>query len=187
MFSDIILIGPARTGKSTLAQLLADKLNQPRVELDEVRWTYYREIGYDDALAREIRQKGGFVALVFYWKQFDAYAVERVLSEHHRCVMDFGAGHSVYESTELFRRVRTALAPYNNVVLILPSPDVEESIRILNERTKDLVGAFGQGFNWNEYFVRDHSNYDLAKFIVYTQGKTAEETRDEILNITGHD
>lgn len=186
MFSNIILIGPVRTGKSTVSQLLAEKLGLPRVALDDLRWTYYKEIGYDEALAQHIRQTGGFVALVFYWKLFDAYAVERVLADHHDCVIGFGAGHSVYESEELFNRVRTALTPYPNVVLILPSPDAEESIRILDERTKDLVGAFGQGFNWNEYFVRHHSNYDLAKFIVYTQGKTAEETRDEILKLVGY-
>ena len=181
MLSDIILIGPVRTGKSTLGRLLAEKLGLPCVSLDDLRWTYYKEIGYDEALAEHLRQTGGFVALVFYWKLFDTYAVERVLADHRDCVIDFGAGHSVYESKELFARIQTALTPYRNVILILPSPNVEESIQILNERTKDLVGAFGQGFNWNEYFVRHHSNYDLARFIVYTHGKTPEETRDEIL------
>ncbi len=183
MPSDIILIGPVRTGKTTLGQLLAEKLGLRRVAPDELRWTYYKEVGYDEDLAQRIRQTGGFVALVFYWKLFDAYAVERVLADHRDCVIDFGAGHSVYESKELFARVQRALTPYPNVVLILPSPDAEESIQILNERTKDLVGSFGQGFNWNEYFVRHRSNYDLAKFIVYTKGKTPEESRNEILRL----
>jgi len=185
MPSDIILIGPVRTGKSTLSQLLAEKLGLPHVALDDLRWSYYKEIGYDEDIAQHIRQTGGFVALVFYWKLFDAYAVERVLADHRECVIDFGAGHSVYESQELFARVQQALAPYPNVVLVLPSPDAGESIRILNERTKDLVGSFGQGFNWNEYFVRHRSNDDLAKFVVYTKGKTPEETRDEILGLVG--
>ncbi len=182
MPSDIILIGPVRTGKSTIGKLLAERLGLPQIALDDLRWTYYKEIGYDENLAKEIRQKGGFLALVFYWKQFDAYAVERVLSEHRHCIIDFGAGASVYESAELFTRVQRALAPYPNIVLLLPSPDSEESIQILNERTRDLVGSFGQGFNWNEYFVRHHSNYALAKLTVYTKGRTPEETRDEILS-----
>jgi len=185
MPSDIILIGPVRTGKSTLGRLLADKLGLPHVALDDQRWNYYQEIGYDEILAQHIRQTGGFVALVFYWKLFDAYAVERVLADHHDCVIAFGAGHSVFESQELFARVQKALAPYPNVVLVLPSPDRQESIRILNERTRDLVGSFGQGFNWNEYFVRHRSNYDLAKLVVYTKDKTPEETRDEILELVG--
>ena len=115
-------------------------------------------LGYDPILAKQIRITGGFVALVFYWKLFDTYAVERVLADHRDCVFDFGAGHSVYESSELFERVERALAPYPNVVLLLPSPDVEESVRILNERTSDLPGAFGQGFNRHEYFIQQKSN-----------------------------
>lgn len=185
MPSDIILIGPARTGKTTAGRLLAERLAVPAVTLDDLRWRYYEEIGYDPALARKIRQTGGFVALVFYWKLFDAHAVERVLEEHAHCVFNFGAGHTVNENRDLFARVRAALAPYPNVVLLLPSPDAEESIRILDERTADLTGAYGQGFNWNEYFVRHPANYELAKHIVYTKGQTPSETAAEILAVTG--
>ena len=183
MTSAIILIGPVRTGKSTIGRLLSEKLEIDHFSLDDLRWNYYREIGYDNDLASYIRRTGGFVALVFYWKQFDVYAVERVLAEHPNSIIDFGAGHSVYESKELFARAKTALAPLPNVILILPSPDLDESIEILNERTKDLTGSYGQGFNWNEYFVRHPSNYELAKFTVYTKGKTPNETCDQIIRM----
>ena len=33
----------------------------------------------------------------------------------------------------------------------------------------------------NEHFIRHPSNYKLANHIVYTQGKSPQETRDEIL------
>ena len=61
---DIILIGPVRTGKSTLGKLLAEKLGLPQVSLDDLRWKYYGEIGYDEDLAQEFRKQGGFLALV---------------------------------------------------------------------------------------------------------------------------
>ena len=109
--------------------------------------------------------------------------MERVLAEYQNCVIDFGAGHSVYDSKELFGRAKAALEPHPNVILILPSPDADESIEILNERTKDLTGSFGQGFNWNEYFVRHSSNYELAKFTAYTKGKTPDETCDQIIRM----
>ncbi|MDQ4075252.1 MAG: shikimate kinase [Chloroflexota bacterium] len=179
MPSDIILIGPVRTGKSTLAKLLAERLHLPRYSLDELRWDYYKEIGYDEDFAREIRQRGGLAAVVMYWKQFDAYSVERVLAEHRSCVIDFGAGASVYESDELFARVQRVLAPYPNVVLVLPSAEVEESLVILQER--DTSALRGVNF-FNTHFLKHHSNYDLAKFIVYTKGRTPEESCDEILN-----
>lgn len=181
MKSEIILIGPPRTGKSTIGRLLAKKLGVKQLSLDDERWEYYKEIGYDEELAKRIRKTGGFVSLVFYWKQFDAYAVERLLKDHSNCIFDFGAGHSIYESQELFNRVQSILSTYSNVVLILPSEDKEKSIQILNERTSDLIGSYGQGFNWNEYFIHHPSNYKLAKHIVYTKGKTPQETCDEIL------
>jgi shikimate kinase len=132
--AEIILIGPAGTGKSTLGYLVSHRLGIPQVSLDQARWAYYKEIGYDEEYARQLRETHGFPALVRYWERFGAHAVERVLADHHDCVIDFGAGHSVYEDEEEFRRVQQTLAPYPNVILILPSPDLDESIRILEER-----------------------------------------------------
>lgn len=181
---EILLIGPVRTGKSTVGRLLAQRLGCAQVAYDDARWAYYREAGYDEGLAREIRRTGGFVALVFYWRQFDTHAVERLLTEHRECVIDFGAGATVTESPLAFARLRLALAPFRHVVQLLPSPDPAESVRILDRRTADLTGSFGQGFNWNEYFVRHAANPLLATHTVYTAGRTPEESRDEILDLT---
>jgi shikimate kinase len=180
MISDIILIGPVRTGKSTLGKLLAQKLKLPQCSMDELRWKYYQEINYDQEFAQQLRKKEGFLGIYQYWKPFEAYAVERLLFENSNCVIDFGAGHSVYEDEQLFQQVQKVLEPYNNVVLILPSPDLEESIQILNQRTG---GFISNNFNFHEHCVKHHSNHDLAKFTVYTKGKLPEETRDDILNL----
>ncbi len=180
LISDIILIGPVGTGKSTLGKLLAQKLGISQCSMDDVRLDYYQEINYDAELAQQIREEAGFEGIYRYWKRFEAYAVERLLSEHKNCVIDFGAGHSVFEDNELFQRVQRVLAPYENVVLILPSPNLEESIQILNERNGGIVS---NGVDFNEHFVKHHSNHDLAKFVVYTNGKLPEETRDDILNM----
>jgi shikimate kinase len=178
MVSDIILIGPMGAGKSTQGKLLAEKLGLPRCPMDDVRWAYYKEIGYDEERAKEIRQKEGFLGVYRYWKPFEAHAVERLLSEHSGCVIDFGAGHSVYEDDALFARVQRVMAPYENVVLLLPSPDLDESARLLRERSG---GDAGEGPDLNEHFVKHHSNHDLARIVVYTKEKSPEETRDEIL------
>ncbi|MEH2063238.1 MAG: hypothetical protein V7K50_13410 [Nostoc sp.] len=53
--SDIILIGPISTGKSTIGRLLAQKLGIPQCSMDDVRLDYYKEINYDEELAKEIR------------------------------------------------------------------------------------------------------------------------------------
>jgi len=177
---EIILIGPIGAGKSTIGQLLATKLKLPFIEMDELRLNYYKEIGYDEELAKHKRETEGFWALYQYWKPFEAYAVERLLSEHKNCVISFGAGHSVYETEELFKRVQKALSTYKNIILLLPSPDLDESIAILNEREESLRDMKQ---NINEHFIKHHSNYDLAKHTVYTKGKMPEETCEEILRL----
>lgn len=181
MSSDIILIGPIGSGKSTLGRLLAHGLNLPQCSMDKRRWVYYEEIDYDSEFAKQKLETEGFWGMYQYWKPFEAYAVEKLLSECQGCVIDFGAGHSVYEDRTLFQRVQQTLAPYPNIFLLLPSPDVEESLQILNQRNQYVPD--GQ-LNINEHFLKHPSNYLLAKFIVYTKGKTAEETCNQILQLS---
>lgn len=182
MPSDIILIGPIGAGKSTVGSLLADRLDLPQCSMDDYRWTYYTEVGYNEELAKHKRETGGFWEVYQYWKPFEAYAVERLLSEHQNCVVDFGAGHSVYEDLPLFLKVQHVLAPYPNIVLLLPSSNLDESVQILNVRNKYLPDG---GLNVNEHFVRHPSNVKLARFTVYTKEKRPEETCNEILRLVG--
>jgi shikimate kinase len=180
MISDIILIGPMGAGKSTIGELLANQLGIPQCSMDEHRWHYYQEIGYDEELAKQKRETEGLWGVCQYWKPFEAYAVERLLSEYKNCVIDFGAGHSVYEDISLFQRVQKVLEPYPNVVLLLPSSNLDESLQILNDRNEYLPDG---NPNINEHFIRHQSNYVLAKFIVYTKEKTPQETCNEILKL----
>jgi hypothetical protein len=184
MRPEIILIGAIRVGKSTLGTLIAGKLGVPQVSLDEVGGRYFEEIGFDAEVARQLEKKDLLALLQYLWP-FYPHVVERVLGDHHDCVIDLGAGHTVYEDASAFARVEQALAPYPNVLLILPSPDPDRSSTILRERTADLEWLREiqerHGLDLNDHFLRHPSNYRLAKLIVYTEGKSPEETRDEIL------
>lgn len=179
MVFKVILIGPIRTGKSTVGKLLAERLNLPQRSMDKISGAFYDEIGYDRELARRL-QTQGFYEIARYWKPFEAYAVERLVSEAEETVIDLGGGHSVYDDETLFARVKKALSPFPNVILIMPSPDLDESVSILNERTGGFVS---NGFDFHEDFVRSGCNYELAKHTVYTKGKTPEETCAEIENL----
>jgi hypothetical protein len=129
-------------------------------------------------LAKQKRETEGFWGIYQYWKPFEAYAVERLLSEHKNCVIDFGAGYSVYEDAVLFQKVQQILAFYPNIFLLLPSSDLDESIQILNDRNEYVPD---DSLNINKHFVRHPSNYELTRFTVYTKAKTPEETCNEIL------
>jgi shikimate kinase len=172
---EIILIGPMSAGKSTQGKLLAERLNVPQVPMDERRWDYYAEIGWSNEEQHRIQEAEGFAGVARYWKPFEAHAVGRLLAEHHRCVIDFGAGHSVYEGDAQFARVQELLAPYPNVVLLLPSPDLDESVAILRERRQVRIG----GMDLNR-FLYTHM-LKLAKQVVPTEGKRPEETARQII------
>jgi shikimate kinase len=183
MRDEIVLIGPIRAGKSTQGRLLAARLGLPNRSIDELRWSYYQAAGYDEDLARRIHEVGGLGALYWYWKPFEIDSLERLVAEHHGCVFDLGAGHSVYEHRAFFERARRALAPFRSVVLLLPSPDEATSIQLL--RARGAGEEVASAFDFTAHFVAHPSNRALAKHVVYTAGKTPEETRDEILQVTG--
>lgn len=186
----MILIGPINAGKSTVAALLGDALGWPVVVLDDVSHGYYREIGFDEREADRREAAGGFRARYDYWKPFEIHAVERMLADHadRRCVFDFGAGHAVYEDPVLFERARQALAPYSHVVLMLPSPDLEESLRVLTSRVAEDPHVDADSGRTrmvmrdiNSHLIGHHSMYDLATRTVYSAGRTPDEVVADIL------
>ena len=183
---EIVLIGPCGCGKSTLGRLLANELRIPNISMDDLCQRYYAEAPKRQAPESMGKQSSKFPRGWIEGRWKDAYAFERLFSEHENCVFDLGAGHSVYEDEDLFVRAKRILEPYDNIVLLMPTPDLVESIRILRERTLKAKNwdCVVQGFDFHEHFVRHHSNYDLAKYTVYTSGKLPEQTRDEILALT---
>ena len=120
VITPVLFIGPVRAGKSTLAHLVAEKLNLSHISLDETRWKYYREVGYDDHLAERIRADGGFLAMMFYRMLFDVYSVERVLREYPNAVIDFGAGIGPLENHTQLKRIQALFEPIPNIFYYCP-------------------------------------------------------------------
>lgn len=91
--------------------------------LDKLSWDYFAKLANSEAKDDRIMEAEGWPGVLAYWKPFEPYALERLLAEHPGGVIDLGASQSVYEDEALFARVRQTLAPYANIVLLLPSPD----------------------------------------------------------------
>jgi ABC-type arginine transport system ATPase subunit len=180
---ELILIGPTGAGKSTLGALLGKQLNLPSVSIDDIAQTYYEECNFGRAVFKRLQAEQGFLATYRQWCPALAHATERVIEEHGRVVLDLGAGHSHYEDPILFDRVRRAIAPCANIVLLLPSADLDKSVCLLRERCMSERGRdwIHDGYDFIEHWVKDYCNRDLATLTVFTEGKTPMETCEEII------
>ncbi len=186
--ANVILIGPLSAGKSTQAALLSAELGLPLVDVDELRIPFYKSIGYDETYADRLFEESGPKARGDYRKPFEIAHVERLLSDHPSGhVIPFGAGNSVYADPVHRARVRRALAPEPNVVLLLPSPNPDESLEVLTQRFRAIVPDvternLAQVIDLNRTFLQDPSNAELATATVYTAGRTPDATAREILS-----
>lgn len=180
MEANILLIGPMGAGKGTLAALLAERLGRQRVELDELRWAYFAEIGFDQAVQRDIGEREGIAGVLRYWQPFEVHAVERVLADYAGTVIDFGGGYTIQSDPTLRTRVRRALAGQPLVFLLLPSPDLDETVRILRERT---AGQAPDDFDFATHAADHIATADLATRVIYTAARTPEQSRDEIVAV----
>ncbi|MBC7872266.1 MAG: shikimate kinase, partial [Chitinophagaceae bacterium] len=101
-------------------------------------------------------------------------------------VIAFGAGYSYYQDETLFKRAEQALAPYPNVILLLPSANVEESIQILRERLLAKEPSLSEAsLNMNRRFLEHDTNRRLAKMTFYTKNQSPEESCSKIIQQLG--
>ena len=106
--------------------------------------------------------------------------LKRILEEYKHAVIDFGAGHSVYEDMGLFQQVEKILKPYQSLFLLLPSADKEESIQLLHQRLQQITDD--EDVLSNKHFVTHPSNELLAKQTIYTKEKSADTVAKEIIS-----
>lgn len=167
--NSILIIGPMGTGKSTIARMISTNLNMPQISLDnreQLKQFYSNKKSFNN------------------FKDFEFYLTSSVLTSlSEPCVIDFGAGHSVYENPILFYEMSKLISKFANVVYMIPSENKEESMEILNsrvlQRNKNLTS---QTLNDNRHFISMPCNEQLATIIQYTKDKTPEQISKEILD-----
>ncbi|KAL7920364.1 hypothetical protein ACQKWADRAFT_298811 [Trichoderma austrokoningii] len=179
----IILIGPEGSGKSTIGKIIATTLAKELYSIDRHRDELYAPFGYDKALAEKIYEEQGLWPFYQHWKIFEYQAVSHILQnaskeddEFYGMIIDFGAGHSVYEKPEELDKIEALMKPYQNVILLTPCEDVEEALKITEARRNRKLGL-------NKHFLEHPSNRRLAKHIIYTKDTTAEECAESVLQI----
>lgn len=177
MRREFVIIGPAGVGKTTVSKLLAERLDVPKVSMDDVLFGYFREVGFDEDHWKHIAEKLGKPAAYRYLKVFGSYGVKRILEDNQNCVFDFGGGGVMGEFPDEFAAMKTALSEFENVVFLIPAPDKKESLRFLYDRLK----INPPGWTILEHLVFHPTHEELAKHTVYVKGKTPEQVCDDIL------
>jgi len=176
----LILIGPCRSGKSTIAQIIAKKISKLNISLDIAGYEFIKEIynKKDEDLYKEYLNTQEFMKWFDLTRKYEAYVVERALYEYDNCIIDFGAGHTVYNDKKNSTKITKLLKPYKNIFLLFPTENIDKSVEILMKRYE-----FPLHIATGEYLIRHKSYFQLSKYIIYTEGKTPIETADEIISI----
>jgi shikimate kinase len=179
MRSELVLIGPVGVGKTTTSKELSSRLGIPRYSMDDVVFEHAREVGFDHAHWKHLAETLGRTGAYRYLRVFGAHIVKRFLETGRDCIFDFGGGGTMGEFPDEFALIEESLASFENVVLLLPSPDPHASLAYLYER----LNVKPQGWTLMEHFLFHPSNQRLAKHVVYVKDKTPAEVADDVLRI----
>ncbi|MFD2079025.1 shikimate kinase [Actinopolymorpha cephalotaxi] len=179
---EYVLIGPVCAGKTTLGARLAERLGVEHVQLDSIANDYYRIAPGWDADTYNALMADSFVAAYRHFEPALAFAVESVVRDHHDCIFDLGAGHTSFLDRRLHERVVSALSPFSNVVLLLPSADTMTSVRTLWERCRQRGHTWiHDGVDFIEHWVTDDQNRRLADRVLFTEDRDPDALVEEIL------
>ena len=158
----ILLIGPMGTGKTTVSKKLRELTGYPIISLDDRK-----------QLEDFYKQRNQFK----HYKEFEFYLTSKVLTSlSEPTIIDFGAGHSIYENKIMFYEIKKLLTRFKNIELLLPSQNLDESIEVLRERIKPRKNAKAPSyFEANIRLIKSPCNDEIATDVYYTKDKNPDE------------
>ena len=159
----VVLVGPMGVGKSTVGQLLAERLG----------------VGYRDTDEDIVAEQGRTIAEIFVdegepaFRAIEKRAVHKALAEHHG-VLSLGGGAVLDPDT------RALLAGLRVVYL---SMDVEEAVKRTGLNVARPLLAVNPRKQWRELMeARRHLYEEVATAVVATDGRTPEEVTEVALD-----
>lgn len=176
----IIFIGPIGAGKSTISKIVAEDLSLPAFSLDEEEHLV-ASTGYDVERYKRMQEENGLLEAYEYRRSFYDRLVPLFLAKHETGVLDLGGGHPIVPDPIKQQAIKDALAPYEHIFLLMPTPDANASINIL--RTRNKLSEDEPDFNELYFKNGNRTFWDIAKFPIYTEGKTPEQTREEVMRL----
>ena len=167
MNKTIVLTGPIGVGKSTLAGLLGSDLGLPTCTYDEIKDKYRNKVGMSREKALDINKNEGAYAMIQYMNEYKSQILEPIISDHPNHIIDLGAGAHSFDESHQVERARDAFKLVDEVVLLMPSTDLEININTLP--------GFKENWEVNTFLIMHPTNQLFATKTVYTHEKTPEE------------
>ena len=167
MNKTIVLTGPIGAGKSTLARLLGADLGLPVCIYDEIKNKYRYKIGLSREKALEINEKEGAYSMIQYMNEYKSQILEPIIRDHPNHIIDLGAGAHSFDEPHQIERAQNAFKLVDEVVLLMPSKDLETNI-------KSLPG-FKENWEVNTFLIMHPTNSMFATKTLYTHEKTPAE------------
>ncbi|MGI5400263.1 shikimate kinase [Streptomyces sp. CA-135486] len=159
----IVLVGPMGSGKSTVGELLAQRLDVP----------------YRDTDADIVAAQGREISDIFvdegepYFRELERQAVQAAVAEHPG-VLALGGGAILDDST---RKLLTGLP------VVYLSLDVEEAVRRVGLNQARPLLAVNPRRQWRELMDARRPLYtEVARVVVATDDRTPEEVAQAVLD-----
>jgi len=171
MNKTIVLTGPIGAGKSTLAGLLSEDLMWPVCTYDEIKDKYRYKIGLSREKALDINKNEGAYAMIQYMNEYKSQILEPIIRDHPNHIIDLGAGAHSFDEPHQIERAKNAFNLVDEVMLLMPSKDLEVNIRSLP--------GFKENWEVNTYLIMHPTNNLFATKTIYTHGKSPDEILDD--------
>jgi len=173
MTRSIVLTGPIGVGKSTLAKLLGKELCLPVCVYDEVKDNYRYKAGLSREKALAINADQGVYAMLKYMNEFKSLILQPIIDDYPGHIIDLGAGAHSFDEPHQVKRAKLAFSSVDEVVLLMPSSDLETNINSLP--------GLKENYEVNTFLIMHPTNNLFATKTIFTYGKSPAEVLDEAM------
>ena len=177
----ITITCPRSVGKTTIAKIIAKELKLKYHSSDEIGEQHLKKYGgLDKAI------KSGIIGKFI---KDSSYGLIREIYKKDNFVFDLSGGSvSSKKYAEASERVRKTAKDNSIIIGLLPSKNIDESVKFLFEREKERIHF--KDINKKKLLGKTKKDYkkfpvlfkELCNFIIYVKGKTSYKIVNEVIN-----
>ena len=147
-YSTIIIIGPQGVGKSTITNILGQKLQMPVISSDE-------HVDQGDWAMEKTKNQGWLKR-----KENEFVGMVQLLKTNlgNPVILDIGGSHGVWEGEQL-KQILSMISNYPNRFLILPTEDMNKSKEFLRSRLLQREAGLEGAIKYWEAILRGDESF----------------------------